>query len=125
MANRHANKKLRAAIRARMASTGETYQQAREALRAWTAREAVRLGTAREALRPRAAHEASRPTTQPPKTDLVACSYFGVPGVVATMEMQGRAFAVLIPSALVWGRGYPHPFPLAPLRAAMRTRGTA
>jgi hypothetical protein len=32
MANRHSNKKLRAAIRARMAATGEGYQKARSRL---------------------------------------------------------------------------------------------
>jgi hypothetical protein len=115
MANRHANKKLRAAIRARMATTGETYQRAFEALRARKGASNGIRGTSRGAPRP----------ADVPRTDLVACSYFGVPGVVATMEMQGRAFAVMIPSALVWGRGYPHPFPLATLRAAMRTRGNA
>jgi hypothetical protein len=97
MANRHANKKLRAAIRARMEATGESYQKAREVLR--------------------------RPDVA--ETDLVACSYFGVPGALATFALRGRAFAVLIPSARGPGRGYPHPYPLGLLGAAMRTRGNA
>jgi hypothetical protein len=99
MANRHTHKKLRAEIRARMVAAGESYQQAR-------------------------AHVLSRTTSADGiRTDLVAFSYFGLPGTLATIERSGVAFAVVIPSSQLWGRGYPHPFPMPMVRAALRPRG--
>lgn len=99
MANRHAHKKLRAEIRARMRKTGETYQQARTRV-----------------LSPR------RPA-RVPRTALVPCAYFGLPGTLATIEMHGVTVSMLLPSAKLWGQGYPHPFPLSMLRSALVTRG--
>jgi hypothetical protein len=100
MANRHSNKKLRAEIRARMESTGETYQQAR----------------ARILARVRATNE--------PRTDLVAVSYFGLPGTLATVETAaGEVMFAFIPSSTLWGRGYPDPFPLSFFRGHAVPRG--
>ncbi len=99
MANRHTHKKLRAEIRARMDRTGESYQRARARV----------LSPARSA--------------EDARTDLVSFSYFGLPGTLATIEMHGMAFAVMVPSSRLWGHGYPHPFPMAMMRAAMRPRG--
>lgn len=62
MGNRHHDKKLRAEVRARMARTGETYQQA--------------LGRIR----------GRRPS---PHVDLVAFDWFGAPAALATIENMG------------------------------------
>ena len=61
MANRHSHKKLRAEIRARMATTGESYQAAQQ----------------RILLRPR---------DERTRVDLVAFRFFGVPLTLATTE---------------------------------------
>jgi hypothetical protein len=99
MANRHAQKKLRAAIRARMTSAGEPYQKARE-------------------------HVLSgRPPHDPPGMDLVAFSYFGLPATLATIAMPGFTVFAIVPSSRLWGRGYPDPPPIPWLRAALRPRG--
>lgn len=63
MANRHANKKLRAAILARMRETGESYQAARDCV-------AVR----------------ARLREAPSTADLVPCTRFGVPMILATLS---------------------------------------
>jgi hypothetical protein len=99
MANRHAHKKLRAEIRARMAETGESYQKARTCILA------------------------QKSGASDPKADLVHCSYFGFPLALATIEARGTAIAILVPSSRMWGRGYPQPYPPSLLRAAMRARG--
>ncbi len=101
MANRHAHKKLRAEVRARMAASGESYQQAH----------------ARVATRPIWATS--------PQTDLVPVSYFGIPLALATIEMHGMSIAVLVPSSRLWRDGYPAQSPVPLMRAAMRSRGTA
>lgn len=62
MANRHANKRLRAAVRARMASSGESYQRAHAHL-----------------LRKRSA--ATR------GVDLLTCRWFGIPITLATIDV--------------------------------------
>ena len=99
MANRHAHKKLCAEVRARMAATGESYQQAH-------------------------ARIATRPSTAMPRTDLVALSYYGVPMALATIEMHGMAVAVLVPSSSRWQRGsLTSVVPL--MLASMRSRGAA
>jgi hypothetical protein len=101
MANRHAHKKLRAEVRARMAATGETYQQAH-------------------------ARVMNRPVSvSAVKTDLVPVSYYGIPLALATIEMHGRSFNVLVPSSRLWRKGYPAQSPAPLLLAAMRSRGTA
>ncbi|MDP8998492.1 MAG: hypothetical protein M3O46_00090 [Myxococcota bacterium] len=100
MANRHAHKKLRAEVRARMGATGESYQRAH-----------TRLATRVSAIAPR--------------TDLVPLSYYGVPVTLATIEMHGMAVAVLIPSSTVWDHGYPKASPVPLMRAVMRLRGAA
>ena len=101
MANRHAHKKLRAEVRARMAASGETYQQA--------------LGR----VEPR---PVSRSAVQ---TDLVAVSYYGIPLALATIEMRGMAVSVLVPSSRLWRHGYPAQSPVPLMRAAFRSRGAA
>jgi hypothetical protein len=101
MANRHAHKKQRTQVRARMASTGESYQKA-------------------------LAHIlAQRVQSSSAQTDLVPFSYFGIPVTLATIQMHGMTVAVLVPSSRLWGHGYPHPFPVPMMRAAMRSRGAA
>jgi hypothetical protein len=101
MANRHAHKKLRAEIRARMALTGETYQQAQARLRS---------------LRPPAL--ASDPGG--PRADLIAVAYHGLPATLATIQMHGMAVAFLMPSQRLWRHGYPLTSPVPLLRAWMR-----
>jgi hypothetical protein len=101
MANRHAHKKLRAEVRARMSATGESYQRAH-------ARVATR-----------------RVSATSPQTDLVPVSYFGIPLVLATIETQGMSVAVLVPSSRLWRDGYPAQSPVPLMRAAMRSRGAA
>ncbi len=61
MANRHAHKKLRAEIRARMTETGESYQAARRRVLA-------------------------RSRQQAGAVDLVPFTYFGLPVTLATRE---------------------------------------
>jgi hypothetical protein len=75
MANRHSHKKLRAEIRARMASTGETYQTARQRI-------LLRSGD-----------------PQPPSArgELLQVEYFGVPLTLALLEQRGRITIVLVP----------------------------
>jgi hypothetical protein len=99
MANRRTHKKLRAEILARMSATGESYQQARARI---LSRAAPPNGV---------------------RTDLVPVSYFGLPGALATMESNGITVFALIPSSTLWGRGYPHPFPLPLLRSLSRLGG--
>jgi isoaspartyl peptidase/L-asparaginase-like protein (Ntn-hydrolase superfamily) len=101
MANRHAHKKLRADIRASMAATGESYQQAH-------ARVATR-----------------RLSATGPQVDLVAVSYYGIPLALATIEMHGMSIAVLVPSSRWWRDGYPAQSPVPLMQAAMRSRGAA
>jgi hypothetical protein len=101
MANRHAHKKQRAEVRARMASTGESYQKA-------------------------LTHILSRQVAgSSPQTDLVSFYYFGIPVTLATIQMHGMAVAVLVPSARWWRHGYPAQSPVPLMRAAMRSRGAA
>ena len=101
MANRHAHKKLRAEVRARMAATGESYQQAH-------ARVATRQVSATA-----------------PQADLVPVSYFGIPLALATIEMHGMSVAVLVPSSRLWRPSYPAHSMVSLMRASMRSRGAA
>ena len=101
MANRHAHKKLRAEIRARMAATGESYQQA-----------FARVTT-------------GQVTATAPQTDLVRVSCYRIPLALATIEMHGMSVAVLVPSSRLWRHGYPAQSPVPLMRAAMRSRGAA
>ena len=101
MGNRHANKQLRRAVRARMALTGESYQQAHASLR----------------LRPptRQAPAAPRPTAPRPTAgdvDLLSIRYFGVPSVLATFEIAGRLSVLVLSNPFLSG-----PLPLNPLLA--------
>jgi hypothetical protein len=100
MANRHAHKKLRAAIRARMAATGESYQKARACILSQRRLPHVRA-------------------------DLLALTWYGLPVTLATYETDDLCGAMLIPSSRLWGHGYPNPFPHYALLALMRSRGTA
>jgi hypothetical protein len=101
MANRHSHKKLRAEVRARMAATGESYQQA----------------LARIATRP--------PSATAPRADLVPVSYYGIPLALATIEIRGVAIAVLVPLSPAWRHGEVPQSPVPLMLAAMRSRGTA
>jgi hypothetical protein len=102
MANRHANKKLRIAVRARMATTGESYQKALA--------QVCHL------------HEATGPA--PASTDatdrgvdLVSIRYFGVPAALATIPIAGRLAVLVVSSAHHRG-----PFPNNPMVALGSTR---
>lgn len=90
MGNRHHHKKARAEARARMARTGETYQQALARLRA--------LGPRRS------------------PHDLLAVEYFGVAATVATFEIAGTVACLVVSSALHRGP-LPHT-PLAAIASA-------
>jgi len=76
MGNRHGNKKLRLAVRARMATTGESYQKALAALTSQPRPERLE--------RPRYA------------VDLIPVRYFGTPAAMATFEIAGRYAVVMI-----------------------------
>lgn len=94
MGNRHGNKKLRLAARARMARTGESYQKALSALRHREVPEqtSTRCGATDNGV------------------DLLPIRYFGAPAAIATFEIGGR-LAVLVVSS-------PHraaPFPQNPI----------
>jgi hypothetical protein len=92
MANRHSHKKLRAEIRARMASTGEGYQVAHRrilALRS-TARRIERAGV----------------------PALIATTYFGVSITVAAYEILSHVRLILVsgsggPMGLPWSSASP------------------
>ena len=102
MGNRHRNKQRQRAVRARMASTGESYQQALSSLLA--PREPARLTR-------------MEPSATRIDADLVPVRYFGLVLALATFEIAGR-LSVLVLSG-PQGRG---PFPLNPLRALGATR---
>jgi hypothetical protein len=99
MANRHAHKKLRAEIRARIQATGESYQQARARI---------------------LANATSRDDAG---TDLIPFSYFGVPGTLATFEFRGVPLFAFLPSSRLWGKGYPNPYPMPLFRSLNARRG--
>lgn len=94
MGNRHGNKKLRLAARARMARTGESYQKALSSLRELDAPEqpSMRYGATDNGV------------------DLLPIRYFGAPAALATFEIAGR-LAVLVVSS----PHRPAPFPLNPI----------
>ena len=79
MGNRHGNKKLRLAARARMATTGESYQKALAAL----------------TLHPRP----ERPERPRYAVDLIPIRYFGEPAAMATFEIAGRYAVVMVSRA--------------------------
>ena len=74
MANRRANKKLRALARARMAATGEGYQRSLTALRA---EQSARSGEG--------------------SVDLIECTYYGVPLTLATFDDPRLPRIVVMP----------------------------
>ena len=76
MGNRRHHKKLRIEVRARMARTGESYQQA--------------LGRIRGE-RPAPASLGA--------VDLLPVTYFGARAVVATFEIMGRLACLILPTA--------------------------
>jgi hypothetical protein len=94
MGNRHHHKKLRAEVRARMASTGESYQTALARIQARRSASAVRS-----------------------PMDLVSVEYFGVTATLATYEIAGRLACVIVSSPHHRG-----PFPANPL-VALASRG--
>lgn len=96
MGNRHGNKKLRLAVRARMATTGESYQKALSSLRHLDVpeRASVRWGATDSGV------------------DLLPIRYFGAPAAIATFEIVGR-LAVLVVSS----PHRPAPFPQNPIAA--------
>jgi len=88
MANRHSHKKLRAEIRARMASTGESHQVALHRIIALRGNERRPAG--------------------PRVPDLLAANYFGVPITVAAFEVLSHVRLILVSGAngllgLPWG----------------------
>jgi hypothetical protein len=87
MGNRRHNKKLRAEVRAAMASTGESYQK-----------------VLARVLAERAA--------TPPPVDLVAVTYFGAPAILAAYLLAGRLACLVVSSGHHLG-----PFPRNPLVA--------
>jgi hypothetical protein len=93
MANRHSHKKLRAEIRARMATTGESYQAARQRI----------LMRTRETRT---------------NVDLVPFRFFGVPLTLATAE-GGVVHSIAV---LGLGPRSTRPYPL-PLAAWLMPRG--
>lgn len=96
MGNRHHHKKLRVDVRARMAVTGEGYQQALSRLR-----------------------DARRKTAAPrPNVDLIPIAYFGLPLTLATFEILGDLSCVAMS-----GSRLPLPVPKSPLLALARRRG--
>jgi hypothetical protein len=102
MGNRHGNKQRRRAVIARMAHTGESYQQALTCL------------LARH--EPKSLTRKGQGKTEG-GVDLIPIHYFGAPSVLATFEIAGR-LAVLIVST-PHGRG---PFPQNPLIALGQPR---
>lgn len=95
MGNRRHHKRMRADVRATMAVTGESYQQA--------------LARLRDARR-----RAAMPTRD---VDLIPIEYFGVPVTLATFEILGDLSCVAIS-----GRRFPLPVPKSPLFALARRR---
>jgi hypothetical protein len=87
MGNRHRHKKQRLEIRARMARTGESYQQALAKI----------------------LHERAVPIAD---VDLVGIDYFGEPAALATFQILGRVACLLVSSRL-----HPRPFPDSPFFA--------
>jgi hypothetical protein len=96
MGTRHGNKKLRLAIRARMARTGESYQKALSSL--------LHLEVPTETSTRREATDNG--------VDLLPIRYFGVGAAVATFEIAGRLAVLVVSSA----HG-PAPFPQNPIIA--------
>ena len=98
MGNRHHNKKLRAAVRATMARTGESYQTVLSRVR----------GSGREAV------------ARTNVVDLIAIEYFGVPLTIATFQILDDLSCVVTPGNLASG-----PFPRSPLFALAGPRGVS
>jgi hypothetical protein len=96
MGNRHGNKKLQLAVRARMARTGESYQKALSSLRHLDV-------PAQTSMQWEATDNG---------VDLLPIRYFGAPAAIATFEIAGR-LAVLVVSC----PHRPAPFPKNPLVA--------
>jgi hypothetical protein len=95
MGNRHHNKKLRAAVRATMARTGESYQTVLSRLRGQ-----------------------QRPTTTAAgNVDLIAIDYFGMSLTIATFELLDGLSCIVTPGSLTSG-----PLPRTPLFALARPR---
>lgn len=96
MGNRHGNKKLRLAVRARMARTGESYQKALSSL--------LHLDAA--------AHESKLQGATDDGVDLLPIRYFGAPAAIATFEIAGRLAVLVVSSSHRRA-----PFPQTPLVA--------
>lgn len=97
MGNRHHNKQLRAAVRAAMARTGESYQSALTRLRG----------------------ERQTPLSTG-AVDLLPVDYFGLPVTLATFEILGEL------SCVVTAAGYlPARVPPTPLFALARQRAVS
>ena len=95
MGNRHHNKKLRVAVRATMARTGESYQ-----------RVLARLQT-----------QQRQPAARANDVDLIAIDYFGIPLTIATFELLGELSCVVTPGSVSSG-----PLPKSPLFALSQQR---
>jgi hypothetical protein len=95
MGNRHHHKRMRAEVRAAMAATGESYQQALSRLR-------------------NARRKAAAPTRD---VDLIRIQYFGIPVTLATFEILDDLACVALS-----GGQFPRPAPKSPLFALARRR---
>lgn len=95
MGNRHHDKKLRADVRAAMAVTGESYQQALLRLRGQLP-------------------AAAAPSRDP---DLIPIAYFGIPLTLATFEILGDLSCVVLS-----GSRFSRSVPKSPLFALARRR---
>lgn len=95
MANRHTNKKLRAAIRARRAATGESHQTALNHLRAPNL---VRDSHQPPLNRLRAPSQV-REQAKPALPDLIGAHYFGVSVTVAALDLMSQLRLVLVTGA--------------------------
>jgi hypothetical protein len=95
MGNRHHHKKMRAAVRAAMARTGESYQQTLSRLR-------------------REKTDRSAPGRD---VDLIPIDYFGFPAMLATFEILEGLSCIVTP-----GSHLPEPCPKSPFFALARQR---
>src|SRR3954453_21794392 len=95
MGNRHHNKKMRTAVRATMATTGESYQTVLSRLRGQQYQPVARAGD----------------------VDIIPIDYFGFPLTIATFQILGDVSCVVTTGGPFLG-----PFPRNPLFALARQR---
>lgn len=124
MANRYANKRLRAACRERMAATGETYQQARQGLLEKSlTKESLLTNEPLTSSLLTSDVLAKRQRRSEIQTDLQSVRYHGFPATLVTIEQHGAVITLLMPALAVWPQGYPARWPASLLRSWMKPRG--